>query len=43
MAGLYDEQFEPGEVFRQAEHRGYNQRDEVVCICERAALMKILQ
>jgi acyl dehydratase len=23
------------------EHRGYNQRDEVVCICERAALMKV--
>lgn len=23
------------------EHRGYNQRGEVVCICDRAALMKV--
>jgi len=92
MAGLYYEQFEPGQVFKHAvtrtvtemdnllittlsmntsrfagdtiyvettvkpkrlsksrsdsgivdfEHRGYNQRGEVVCICDRAALMKV--
>jgi len=39
MAGLYYEQFELGQSFRIFEHRGLNQRDELICSCKRSALM----
>lgn len=45
MPGLYFEQFEVGQRFAHAvhrtvtEHRAYNQRDEEVASCKRAALM----